>query len=94
MNLSGKRHCGIAVERVKLEHHNSDIAIYELSDCVHITSPPLSLSFLIYKMGIIILPCLLPKVVTGSNKVLFLEMWPTVKALTPWASVLLRVSGT
>lgn len=44
-------------------------------------------------MAIIVLPFLLSKAVTGSNKVTFLKMWPAMKAHTLWASVLLQVLG-
>lgn len=91
MNLSHVRQHGLAVEPVKLEDHGSDFAVSELGECVHITSPLLSLGFLIYKMGMIFLPYLLPQTVTGSNEVMFLKMWLTVKAPTHGASVLLRV---
>lgn len=82
MSLSHIREHGIAVEPVKLEDHGSNSAVYELGDCAHITSPLLSLGFLIYKMGIVFLPYLLPQTVTRSNEVMFLKMWLTVKAHT------------
>lgn len=47
---------------------------------MHITSPLLSLGFLIYKMDIIFLPYLLSQIVIGSNEVMFLKLWPMVKA--------------
>lgn len=80
MSLSCKRQHGTAVEPVKLEYHGSNFAFYKLGDCMHITSPLLSLGFLIYKMDIIFLPYLLAQIVIGSNEVMFLKLWPMVKA--------------